>query len=49
MRITRKEMLEQIKIMLKDEFVAEIEQKGKKIHIIFENGQKFILRVSSRK
>lgn len=43
MKITLKEFVEQIKIVLRDEFVADVQAKGNKVTLIFKNGQKFQL------
>ena len=45
MRILTEQVVEEIKIALKDEFVADVEAKDNVIKLVFENGQCFILRV----
>lgn len=45
MEITKKEMVEQIKIALKDEFEARVQEKRNKIYITFDNKEKFVLKV----
>ena len=39
MKITLKEFVEQIKIALRDEFVADVQSKERKVTLIFKNGQ----------
>ena len=48
MKITLKEVVEQIKIALRDEFVADVQSKGNKVTLIFKNGQKFTVNVEEK-
>ncbi len=46
MKITVEEIVEQIKIMLKDEFEASVENKANQITLMFINKQRFSLSIS---
>ncbi len=43
MKIKSEELLEQIKLCLKDFFVAEVKEKENSLELHFENGQNFRL------
>ena len=46
MKIERKELMQEISVLLQDEFVASIKESDGKIELCFLNGQHFILSVS---
>lgn len=45
MKIEKKELLRELEVMLKEEFVAEIQSNVNGICLSFENGQKFLIEV----
>ncbi len=45
-KITKEFILQELEILLRDEFVCEIENDGEKVYMTFDNGQKFAISVS---
>ena len=45
MKIERKELLEELQVVLKDEFVAEVQSRENGFVLTFTNGQKFLVEV----
>ena len=43
MKIERKKLLEELCVVLKDEFVAEVTSNEKGVVLTFANGQKFLV------
>ena len=43
MKIERKELLEELQVVVKDEFVAEVQSKENGFVLTFTNGQKFFI------
>lgn len=45
-KITKKFVLQELEILLRDEFVCGLENDGEKIYMTLNNGQKFCISVS---
>ena len=45
MNIEQKDLLEEMKVMIKDEFIADVQSNETAIVLSFENGQKFSIEV----
>ena len=45
MKIEQKDLLEEMKVMIKDEFIADVQSNKNVIVLSFENGQKFSIEV----
>lgn len=45
-KITKKFVLQELEILLRDEFVCGLENDGEKIYMTLNNGQKFAISVS---
>lgn len=46
MRVTKEELLQELKVLMEDEFVAEIKEEDEKISLKFLSGQKFYVEIS---
>ena len=45
MKIEQKDLLEEMKVMIKDEFIVDVQSNKNVIVLSFENGQKFSIEV----